>query len=226
MHVEDAAATPGRLDGLLAFLKRRFWFLLPLALISAPLTSWVVEPPSALDLAHSSAIAASGLVNEWAEGNAMVVIRHGERCDRSHNQCLGDPEGITVNGAAVAAKAGQALQALGLENTDVLSSPLVRTVQTSRALTGRDVPTVALLRECQKPPLEDLLALKQPGRNLVIVTHSGCIEQYEQQLGVGGTPEGGYVSAFFLSDVGAESATVLGYLDASGWRTLLAEATD
>lgn len=224
MHLENVFA-PGRLAGFLPFPRRRFWLCVAFVLLAVPLIGWILRAPSAHNLEEGRSIASAGLFTAWAQGNAMVVMRHAERCDRSHDECLGDPDGITVEGVAAAATAGRALRALGLETTDFLSSPLVRTVQTAQALTGRDVPTVEWLQDCRRPSLPALLALKKPGRNLVVVTHSGCIEHYEQQLGVGGTPSSGYASALFLSNIHDDSANVLGYLDASGWRTLLDQAT-
>lgn len=221
MHLEDVILTPRQLAGVLPLPKRRFLLYPALLLLAVALIGWMLRPVSAPNLKAPHPIASAGLVSAWAGGEVMVIIRHAERCDRSHNACLGDPAGITVEGAAAAARAGRTLQALGLETTDVLSSPLVRTVQTSKALIGRDVPTVEWLQDCRKPSLNDLLALKKPGRNLVIVSHSGCLEHYEQQLGVGGTPASGYVSGLFLSNVRDDSTKVLGYLDPSGWPTLL-----
>lgn len=60
----------------------------------------------------------------------IFLIRHGERCDRSQNECLSAHEGITINGANNAREYGKVFNNMypsyGLYSTDTL-----RTVQTA-----------------------------------------------------------------------------------------------
>jgi phosphohistidine phosphatase SixA len=195
-------------------------------LLLMALAGWVLCPSSAPDLGDGHQRQHAGIYHQWASGNTVVFIRHAERCDRSLNPCLGDPAGITASGAQGAQSVGKALQAMGLQHTDVVSSPLVRTVQTSAAIFGHAVPAVSWLQNCRSPSLAEVLALKKPGRNLVVVTHSGCIEHYERQLDVGRTPSAGYVGAFFVSAPDNHRAKVLGYLDAPAWPTFVDQAAD
>jgi phosphohistidine phosphatase SixA len=205
--------------------KRRSFLGLFAVLLMALFTGWMLRPSTALDLGHGHRLQQAGVLSEWAAGNMVVFVRHAERCDRSHNLCLGDPTGITADGARVAATAGQALEAMGLHTTDVVSSPLVRTVQTSEAMFARAAQTVTWLQDCRRPAVKDVMALKKPGRNLVVVTHSGCIDRYESQLDVGSTPASGYVSALFVSQRDNAPAKALGYLDAPAWQAVLNQAT-
>lgn len=206
--------------------KRRAWAGLLAVVVLAPLVAWLLRPTSALDLAPAHRLQQAGIFTEWAGGNMVVVVRHAERCDRSQGQCLGDPSGITTDGARVAASAGQALNAMGMQDTDVISSPAVRTLQTSQAMFSRPVDAVNWLQACDKHAIEDVMALKKPGRNLMVITHSECIDAYESQLDVGSTPASGYASALFISKRDDDPAKALGYLDASAWPRLRSEAIE
>lgn len=194
-------------------------------ILLAALIAWAVHPASTIDLGRRDRLRQTGIFSEWASGNLVVLIRHAERCDRSKNQCLGDLAGITADGAKVAAVAGEALRTMGMQNTDIVSSPLLRTVQTSEAMFGVTARIVNRLEDCKNAAINDVITLKKAGRNLVVVTHSGCIDRYESQLNVGGTPSSGYVSALFVSKPERGAAKALGYLDAPAWQTLLNQAS-
>ncbi len=60
----------------------------------------------------------------------VVLFRHGERCDRSSNQCLSDKTGITVNGSQDARELGKAFSA-DIPDFDLYSSNTVRTIQSA-----------------------------------------------------------------------------------------------
>lgn len=55
------------------------------------------------------------LIQHWKRDDVAVLVRHEERCDRSPNPCLRQPDGITVLGSLRAEKAGSQMeQHLGL----------------------------------------------------------------------------------------------------------------
>ena len=164
----------------------------------------------------------SGLEAAWAKGSVIVVLRHAERCDRSSAACLGDPSGITVAGSQVAANVGRGLQHLGLSAADVWASPEVRTRQTAHAMFGKTIATQDWLNQCDGHFAENALALKRNGHNLVLVSHSGCMERLEQALEVPSSAmSNSYASALFITQGSDGKAKMLGQIAASEWRKLV-----
>ena len=189
-----------------------------LGLAAAWAHAWTGIP----NLGNPQHLQRSGLNADWAKGSVIVVLRHAERCDRSEGACLGDPAGITVAGNQVAANVGRGLQHLGLEAADVWASPQVRTRQTAQAMFGKPVATQDWLDQCDGHFAENAFAHKRSGHNLVLVSHSSCMEQLEQALEVPAyATSNHYASALFISQGSDGKARLLGQLDASEWRKTL-----
>lgn len=166
----------------------------------------------------------SGLTAAWAEGSVLVLIRHAERCDRSSNVCLNDPTGITVAGSQAAGGVGEGLQRLGLANTALLSSTELRTRQTAQFIFNKPLATQQWLNDCDGHFADVALSHKQPGQNLALVTHSGCIDQLERQLHVpGGQRSSAYASALFVAVDGHGKPHILGQTNAEQWPRLIAK---
>ncbi|MGC1329611.1 histidine phosphatase family protein [Pseudomonas sp.] len=200
-------------------LRRR---VIATGLVAAAVAAWALHPTGAVDLADGKAMRHSGLKAAWQAGNVAVLVRHGERCDRSNNACLGDADGITLAGSRVASNVGDGLQALGMGNAQVLTSPLTRTQQTAMFMFGAAATPQDWLMNCRKTMLKDVVAHKQPGHNMVLVTHSECMNALEQQAGIHGGDGPGYASALFVSiDPVTGTPKVLGDLNASEWPRLL-----
>ncbi|ATP46912.1 MULTISPECIES: histidine phosphatase family protein [Pseudomonas] len=196
---------------------------LGLCMVVAALTTWLATRTHIVDLGNEQQLSDSGLLQDWAEGAVIVMIRHAERCDSAPGPCLDDPTGITVAGTQAATRVGQGLHTLGLSNADVLSSPKVRTRQTAHFILGQAVPSAAWLESCDNQFAEEALARKRPGHNLVLVTHNGCIDHFQrQQRVVGGERESGYASALFVSVDGNGKARILGRLNEPDWQRVLA----
>lgn len=173
------------------------------------------------DLGSVQQMRSHGVYADWDQGSVIVLVRHAERCDRSQGACLNDPAGITVAGSQVAGSVGNGLRRLGLADVDLLASPEVRTRQTAHYLFGKEIATEDWLARCNADFADAALARKRPGHNLVLVTHSGCIDQLERSLGVASdqrTP--GYASALLVSLGGNGKAKVLGQMNAGQWRKL------
>lgn len=167
----------------------------------------------------------SGVYADWAKGKVIVLIRHAERCDRSDNPCLDDPSGITLDGSQAASDVGSGLRQLGLANSDVLTSPEYRTRQTAHFIFGKEIASRDWLNACDHDFTRTALHSKQPGVNLVLVTHSGCIDQVERQLKVpGGERAADYASALFVSMNSEGKARILGQMNADQWRNVVASA--
>ena len=162
------------------------------------------------------------LREHWQNGDLIVLVRHAERCDRSSGACLGAPSGITVAGSHVAAEVGNGLQHLGLGSADVWASPEVRTRQTAHAMFDKTVPTRGWLNQCDGHFAENALALKRNGHNLVLVSHSGCMERLEQALEVpASATSNSYASALFITQGSDGKAKLLGQIAASEWPSLV-----
>lgn len=180
-------------------------------------------PRSPADLGSGNNATSVGLLQHWQAGDLVVLVRHAERCDRSRNPCLGPADGITRLGSETAVTVGQALKSLGMEHTDVLTSPSTRTAQTSQFMVDHSVPAPAWLGECDTSLLQDATARKVPQRNLVAVTHSGCIAHVEKQLGYPHAAGAQYSSALFLALDEHGKARIVGVMNVNGWAHALKE---
>lgn len=150
----------------------------------AGLTTWLSTRTHIVDLGNEQQLSDSGLLQDWAQGTVIVMIRHAERCDSAPGPCLDDPTGITVAGSQAAMRVGQGLQQLGLGTADQYSSPKLRTRQTAHFILGQAVPSEDWLENCDSQFPAEALARKRPGHNLVLVTHNGCIDHFQRQLHV------------------------------------------
>lgn len=215
-------ARPGRRRRL-----RSATFLLGLCTLLALAVSslWLFRGLAIVDLGSERQMRNSGVYADWAKGEVIVLVRHAERCDRSRNPCLDDPQGITQAGSQAAAQVGEGLQRLGLEHADILASPLTRTQQTAHFMFGKLAASEDWLQQCNKGFADNALARKAAERNLVLVTHSGCIDQLERQLNVpGGERSSAYAEAVFVSVGASGKPRILGRMNAPEWRKLLARA--
>lgn len=225
LHISSAQSTSG-----LKPTRRRHWAkklvtglgaLLALTTISLRLLGGLQVG----DLGGGSRLNMSGLQAAWAKGDIVVLVRHAERCDRSDNTCLADADGITINGSETSKSVGQHLKSLGLEHATVISSPETRTHQTAYFMFGKAAETQEWVRECDKNFTDKVLAHKKAGSNLVLITHSGCIDQFQRRMHVlGGQRASDYNQAFFISVGPAGKPKMLGSINASAWQSVLARA--
>lgn len=180
---------------------------------------WLTSGPEVRDLGIADNLAKAGLQARWARGEVVVLVRHAERCDRSKAECLGAADGITVDGSLAATAAGAGIQRLGLQQAQIFASPLTRTRQTAEFMFGKVADTQDWLAQCDKGFAGDVIAHKVAGKNLVLVTHSGCVDQFERHLHVpGGERSSAYAQAFFATVDSAGKARILGSMNASAWQ--------
>ena len=140
----------------------------------------------------------SSLLSSWAKGEVIVLVRHEERCDRSTTPCLAALDGITVQGKEEAVAAGRIFEKLGVRNVDFFTSPAERTKQTARYMFEPDTIESERLSNCKSFTFGDVLKYKTAGRNLVLVTHSGCLEKIQNQLKDHVTGKPAYGSLLFI----------------------------
>ncbi|WP_342650444.1 histidine phosphatase family protein [Pseudomonas sp. REB1044] len=211
---------------------RRTWQRLPritlalglaLLLTAASALLWASTRTTIVNLGNERHLNASGLLQQWAEGAVIVMIRHAERCDSAPGPCLDDATGITVAGSQAASRVGEGLQHLGLAGADLLSSPKLRTRQTAHFIVGDTVTSEDWLEGCNAHFTEQALAHKRSGHNLVLITHDGCVDHFQRSLSVApGQRDSAYASALFVSVDGNGKARILGRMNEPDWQRVLA----
>lgn len=188
-------------------------------LLVIPLTVWLLRPGAVPDLAHGNVAGARALLSGWARGDMIVLVRHVERCDHSKAACLSGNDGITDRSRSVAVSIGAQFERLGLEKADIYNSPMIRTAQTASYMFNKVGVDENWLISCKGTMLRDALAHKVAGRNLILVTHSECMSQIEKDLKVP-TSNLGYGASLFVSAEPAQPPRMLGFIEASDWRTV------
>lgn len=194
------------------------WLLLPLTLLAFGLISgfWLFQPSAAASIARDPA-RLEALREHWRQGDLIILVRHAERCDRSSAPCLSAPEGITARAQAAAQELGQHFRTLGLAEADILSSPQVRAEQTASSMFGQVPVQQEWLFECRGSMLRDARQHKMPHRNLILVTHSECMEDLESTVSLADPATPDYASSLFVISDGHTEPKLLGYLDADQW---------
>ncbi|WP_422135081.1 histidine phosphatase family protein [Endozoicomonas sp. ALD040] len=161
----------------------------------------------------------------WVQGNVVALVRHAERCDRSDNLCLDGETGITVPGKAEAIAVGQKFNHLPEQTTIVYNSPVKRTHQTADLMFGEEATiTQNWLREgCKENLYSDIFKYKEEGKNLILVTHSTCIDklgeaQNDDLVVMDIHDKSTYNATIFLAvNKEEKNAHTLGYLFADEW---------
>lgn len=157
----------------------------------------------------------------WNSGNIAVLIRHTERCDRSDNTCLSGEDGITVPGALQAIQLNKAYNNIIDSDTVIYNSPIKRTDQTADLIfSNQSTDNITLRENCKQDIYQDILSLKQHQKNLILVTHSTCIDnlgahQDNRLFDFDVHDESTYGGSFFVS-IDADNRTIhpIGYLSA------------
>ena len=213
--VVDLALTKARSPRAIFKHLTRLWLGIGvIALLLAGSTLWPLSPRN---LGIGDRLLTSQVLPLWRDGDVIVLVRHEERCDRSTNPCLGPVEGLTINGSRQAEKLGKSFKSLGMDASDVLASPAIRTAQTLRFMFGKNELTSGQQAVCGAAMGEELLSHKTPGRNLVFVTHSGCIADFEKTLGFPHAAFPEYGSALFVQVLPHGKFKTLGLLNNQDW---------
>ena len=165
------------------------------------------------------------LMSHWSQGNIVALIRHTERCDKSHNECLDGEKGITVPGMKAAVKLGNDFKSLlNLDNTTFYNSPVKRTSQTAKFMFGNSsIDQLWLYDNCKGDLLKKIFEYKEDGKNMVLSTHSTCISNLiglegGKLVDSGTDDQETYgVTVFFAIDKHEQRAYVLGHLYPNDW---------
>lgn len=191
-----------------------------MAALGVTIYSWGQSTgPQALE--HASPVELENVRAAWGRGDIIAIVRHAERCDQSDAPCLSLPDGITARGKGEAVRLGGMYRALGLTKTDVFYSPVTRTKQTATAMFSEKAKGQEWLASCETSLLDDALKHKRKGHNLVLITHSGCIQHVEQALGIERPGKPDYISSLFISIGGdSQEPKILGVMSSSGLNVL------
>lgn len=186
--------------------------------LAALVSGFVLWPGTPLDLGVANQMESAGVYRHWKNGEVIALVRHAERCDRSANPCLGPADGITQLGSNTSTGLGRAFRSLGLETTDIVSSPATRTRQTADLMFNQAVPTQDWLLNCGADFGDVIKAHKNARRNLVLVTHSDCISDLESQLGFEHALHSKYNSSLFVTQNSDGTLHILGTISAEDWQ--------
>lgn len=191
--------------------------------ITVFITLELLAPAPAPNLAlPSNASRVLVLSESWAQGDVIALVRHGERCDRTSTLCLGPEDGITAHGELVSQALGQEFRQLGLAHADIYSSLLTRSRQTAKAMFIHPVSAQDWVFNCRGTMLSDVLKHKVPGRNLVLVTHSECMDDLESQMHVPTDTTFSYGASLFIkADGHSAQPQMLGYIDTKDWNSMM-----
>lgn len=199
----------------------RHLLLIVISLVLGMLVFWYLTATPIVDLGTGDNLINSELKERWMQGGVVVMVRHAERCDRSGNACLDDAEGITIKGRDAALAVGAGLRKLGLEKTRIITSPSIRTRQTANFMYGRSVMTEDWVSDCDTNFEDVVLANKRANENLILVTHSGCIDQFERKMGVrAGGRFSAYAETLFVRLDGKHKPRIIGSLNATKWKNI------
>ena len=179
------------------------------------------ETPSLLENDKKGVV---DLLDHWEKGNIVSLIRHTERCDQSSAPCLIGEKGITIFGKEAALKLGEDFKKLPDQKTIYYHSPVKRTAQTAHFMFGAlSVEQNWLREDCRENLYRDIFKHKEEGKNLVLITHSRCMDPLGEKEGndlvnmdIHDKKTYG-ISIFMVVDKGAKRINVRGYLYSSDW---------
>lgn len=178
--------------------------------------SQLLADPKPVDLSESPFALTTNMLAEWQDGDVIVFVRHLERCSRVDAACLDGPTGITQRATATGLAMREQFAELGLAASDIYSSPLTRTSQTSALLFAQPTANEDFLYQCKDDFVKEALARKIPGRNLVLVTHSSCMDEVNESLSYAEV-DYKYGAAVFLNVESETEQQILGFIDTDDW---------
>ncbi len=205
-------------------LKKSLAVLIPLTVLLG-FAFFFLKDDSITSLTEDNNRRIFNLKSHWSQGNVVALVRHAERCDRSDNQCLDGNDGITLSGSKEAEVVGDKFEYLPDQKTTIYNSPVKRTDQTAAFMFDEEVTTdqAWLRKDCKKNLYDDIFKHKKEGTNLILITHSTCIDklgerQNNKLISMSIHDESTYnASIFMVINQPAKEAYVLGYLFADEW---------
>ncbi|ELJ4054261.1 lipopolysaccharide core heptose(II)-phosphate phosphatase [Escherichia coli] len=111
----------------------------------------------------------------------IFIIRHGERCDRSKNECFSEPDGITVNGTQKAIQLGKDLSNI-IGGYNLYTTNTNRTRQTACFFSNGAGPTIISLSNNGESPVIKILDLSYQSKNSVVFSHNHCLSRIAKDM--------------------------------------------
>ncbi|MFP6806570.1 MAG: hypothetical protein VB957_05240 [Pseudomonadales bacterium] len=194
------------------------------ALLIIGMTNSTPPPDEAANLLAYDGQGLKVLETQWTKGNVVALVRHTERCDRSDNLCFDGIDGITSVGVKTAMQLGSNYAQLPKHSTTQYYSPIKRTRQTAQYMfTDSGISKLWLQEGCKDNMLDDIYEHKQDDTNLILITHSSCIDGLRDNQGsrfidLDLLREETYgISVFLTIGKDERQAKLLGYLHADEW---------
>ncbi|MEA9980018.1 MULTISPECIES: histidine phosphatase family protein [unclassified Pseudomonas] len=210
-----------RSDNITVIAKYKYILMVVVAGLIIIATYFLMKGAPLINLGQANAMQVADLKSQWANGEVIALVRHVERCDHSKAPCLDKADGITSRGRDAAIELGKEFQKLGIEKTDIYSSPLTRTAQSALFMFGHASAEQNWLINCKNTMLHDVLQQKMKGRNLILVTHSECMVQLEKSMKLSTSTTLDYGISIFISKSEAGGAPLaLGFIDAQSWQSV------
>ncbi|ELG86350.1 hypothetical protein A311_03754 [Escherichia coli KTE146] len=111
----------------------------------------------------------------------IFIIRHGERCDRSKNECFSEPDGITVNGTQKAIQLGKDLSNI-IGEYNLYTTNTTRTRQTACFFSNGASPAIISLSNNGESPVIKILDLSYQSKNSVVFSHNHCLSRIAKDM--------------------------------------------
>jgi phosphohistidine phosphatase SixA len=152
------------------------------------------------------------IAKDWQKGSLIILVRHTQKCSPPEQGCSPEDPGLTATGINQARQIGAGIKALGPGTADIYYSPTARTQSTARtAFTGDMQPLGLLLDNCADDLMARVSHLKRDAVNLVLVTHSHCLNalrgDYRQRLPEFNASDDAYYGVALFFNRSAQGAT-------------------
>lgn len=120
----------------------------------------------------------------WQNGDLVVLTRHAARCRVDDHNCPDGDIGLTEAGVKESFLISAGIEDLGPANTDVYYSPTLRTTMTAMIAIHQEMSEAEwLVDSCRVNFPDNVRQAKTAGRNLLLITHSTCINSFEDSTG-------------------------------------------
>ena len=166
------------------------------------------------------------LMQALKSGGYTVMLRHA-RTDRSFNEqrdpmptARKDQRNLTDDGIKDAALMGVVFRKYGIAFSEIISSPMYRTVETAEYSVGKPTSTTMALRVFPSTPEQAALVLKapKPGTNRLLVTHHFVIETHVPGIKPGDVGES---EAAVVRHTADGKIQLVGRITLSDWQLLM-----
>jgi phosphohistidine phosphatase SixA len=166
-------------------------------------------------------------INEnWNKGDLVLLIRHTEKCSAVKDACSSGDKGLTTRGVLQARSIHAGISSLGSAPVEVIYSPALRTAMTAKIALDEEMTAGKwLVTDCDTNFLGKIQLQKEAGVNLILVTHSHCLNAMKNKLGgsllrFNAGKDDFFGMSVFLEAKGNQNLKQLGCLLPSNWSVI------